>query len=108
MAGIPLIDKIASNNNASHTDVFRTYVKDNFDEIRKNCTVLTVQGRSSTRYQNNSHALWIELGLDPKYCMIADFLNGIDGDTSLMYLTSIYLPDTNYLDSISRRINRGN
>lgn len=105
MAGVPLVETIPGNNNASHTDVFRRYIKDNFEEVRANCTVISVDGRTTSQFQNNSSGMWIELGLDAKYILIADYLNGIDGEADLMYLDTIYLPDTRYLDEIARRVN---
>lgn len=106
MAGISIASKLTKNNNAAGTDAFRTYIKDNYQTIKDSCTILSVRGSSTSRYKNNSHAMWIELGLDPRYSMIADYLNGIDGDTDLNLISSVYIPDTGMLDSISRRVNR--
>lgn len=106
MAGVPLVNMVMGNNNAAHTDLFRTYIKDNLKEVKANCIHLTVDGAQTNRYKNNSHAMWLELGLDAKYCITADYINSIKGDTSLMYLSHVYLPDANYLDKIATRVNR--
>lgn len=102
----PLHILVVGNNNAAYTDAFRTYVKDNFERLRAQCSILTVNGRTTSRYANNSHAMWLDLGLDPKYCMTADLLNGIDGDTDLTLLTKVYLPDGPTLDAIAIKVNR--
>lgn len=106
MAGIELIDSVNFNNNSSNTTVFRNYIKDNLESVKKSCLVVEVTGRSGGRFKANNHGLWLEFGLDPRYCLIADFINGIDGDTDIDTLNTLYLPDGRYLDSIAQRVNR--
>lgn len=106
MAGIPLLHELTGNNNGSNTGVFRRYVRDNFEMIKANSTVLGVTGSLASQYNNNSHAMWIELGLDPKYCLVADYINGIEGDSDLTLLSTVYFPETSYLDELNRRLNR--
>ncbi len=106
MAGIPLRLLAGRNNNGACTDLFRTYVKDNFLMIRDSCSIVTPSGNSTGQFKNKSHALWMYLGLDARYCMIADYLNCIDGDTDLTLLSKLYLPDTPYLEALARKINR--
>jgi len=106
MAVVALYKTMSRNNNSANTNIFRAYIRDMRATIIENCTELSVQGSKSTRYRNNSHALWIELGIDVKYCMIMDYINDIDGDTDLNLITTVYIPETSYLNSLARRINR--
>lgn len=106
MAGQPLVSFVLPSDNACATTAFRYYLRDNFETIRNSCTVFEVQGRATSRYKNNSHAMWLDLGLDSHHCMAADFLNNIDGDTDLNLLSKVYLPDSRELDKIARKVNR--
>ena len=106
MAITPLYELLIKNNNGINTNKFREYIRDNFEEVKASCSVVQVKGNISSRYKSRSHSMWLELGVDPRHCLICDFINGINGATDLNLIYQVYIPDGGYIDTLARKVNR--